>query len=189
MPAKDYALSFSGEEGSEPQGGSEPRFLVIGQVVSPVGLRGELKVDVMTDFPERFALLRTVYLGEEMTPYTLSGADLRPSGRQVVLRLQGCKTIEQAEELRGQMVWIPIEEAVVLPEGQYYVHQVLGLAVETEAGEPLGRLKEVLATGSNDVYVVSDGQREVLIPVLEEVILNVDLAAHKMVVHLPEGLI
>ena len=94
-----------------------------------------------------------------------------------------------AEALRGKLVWIPIEEAMPLAAGQYYVHQVLGLAVETEDGDALGILREVLVTGSNDVYVVHDGTREVLIPVLKDVIRRVDLAERKMIVRLPAGLL
>jgi 16S rRNA processing protein RimM len=163
--------------------------LIVGKIAGPSGLRGAVKVDVMTDFPERFSALDTVYLGDEMAPYRLRGAEVRKGGRQVVLRFHGCDTREQADDLRGRLIWIPIEEAMPLEEGLYYVHQVLGLKVQTEAGEPLGTLNEVLVTGSNDVYVVNDGEREVLIPVLQDVIREVDLAGRRMIVRLPEGLL
>lgn len=189
MPGEGYALSFPGNEGSEPTDGSEPRFLVVGKIVGPSGLKGAVKAEVMTDFPDRFRLLETVYLGDELAPHRLLSFDLRKQGQQAILRFEGFASREQAETLHGKLIWIGAEEAMPLEEGLYYVHQVLGLKVETEAGNPLGVLTEVLFPGSNDVYVVSDGEREILLPVLQDVIRQVDLAGRKMVVRLPEGLL
>jgi len=194
MPGEGYVLSTGNEssmgtEGSGLTSGSEPRFIAIGQVTGSFGVRGELKVAVMTDFPERFSALKTVYLGEEQKPYALLSSRVQREGRQVLLRLGGVLDCDQADKLRGQMIYIPVEQAMPLEEGQYYIYQILGLSVETEAGEPLGLLTEVLLIGSNDVYVVSDGSREILIPALEDVILTVDLPARKMIVRLPDGLL
>lgn len=189
MTGKDEALSFPGDEGSGPYNGSEPRFLVVGKIVRAVGLRGAVKAQVMTDFPDRFGLLETVYLGNELSPHRLRGFELRKNGSEVILHFQGCDNRDQAEDLCGEFIWIPGEEAMPLPDRQYYVHQVLGLEVETEDGVSLGVLTEVLFTGSNDVYVVNDGEHEILIPVLEDVILEVDLTIRKMIVRLPEGLL
>jgi len=189
MPGEGYALSFPGGEGSGPQGGSEPRFLVVARILGAFGLRGEVRAEIMTDFPERFELLETVYLGDELAPYRLRGHRQLKGGRQVALAFEGGTDRSFAETLRGKLVWIPIAEAMPLDDGQYYVHQVLGLNVETEEGEPLGQLREILVTGSNDVYVVHDGTREVLIPVLKDIIRRVDLAERKMVVRLPAGLL
>ena len=189
MPGEGYALSFPGGEGSGPQGGSEPRFLVVARILGAFGLRGEVRAEIMTDFPERFELLETVYLGDELAPYRLRGHRQLKGGRQVALAFAGGTDRNFAETLRGKLVWIPIAEAMPLAEGQYYVHQVLGLTVETEDGAALGLLHEVLVTGSNDVYVVHDGTREVLIPVLKDVIRRVDLAERKMIVRLPAGLL
>lgn len=188
MPGEGYALSFSGDEGSGPPDGSELRFLIVGKIIGASGLKGAVKAEVMTDFPDRFQRLETVYLGDDFAPYRLLGSDLRKNGRQVILRFDGLTSREEAEKLHGKWIWISTEEAMPLAEGVYYIHQVLGLRVETEEGEQLGLLTEVLCPGANDVYVVSDGEREVLLPALEEVIRQVDLAARKMVVRLPEGL-
>lgn len=189
MPGEGYMLPFPGDEGSGPQDGSEPRFLIIGQIVGAAGLKGAVKVDVMTDFPERFESLKSIYLGDELALTQIVRAELRKNGRQIVLQLEGCENRTQAEGLRGKLLQIPAEEAVPLEEGLYYVHQVLGLNVETESGESLGVLSEVLFTGSNDVYVVTGEGRELLIPVLEEVIREVDLDRRKIIVRLPEGLV
>lgn len=189
MPGEVYMLVDSGDEGSGASSGSEPRFLLIAQVARPVGLHGMVKANVLTDFPERFAGLGTVYLGESHDPHVVLRCELRAGGRQAVLQFAGISTRTEAEAIRGQEVWIPIEESLPLEEDRYYVYQVLGLSVETEAGEPLGVLTEVLVTGGNDVYVVSGEGREVLVPVLADVIKHVDLEARKMVVTLPAGLL
>lgn len=188
MPGEGNSVSLPGDGGSGPHGGSEPRFLVIGRIASAVGLRGAVKALVMTDFPDRFGLLETIYLGDELAPHRIRSYELRRKGQHVVLRFQECQDREQAERLRGKLIWIPSALAMPLPEGQYYVHQLLGLEVETEEGERLGALKEVLFPGGNDVYVVGDGEHEVLIPALRDVILQVNLAVRRMVVRIPEGL-
>jgi 16S rRNA processing protein RimM len=163
--------------------------LVIGQIVSPFGVRGAVKIEIMTDFPHRFGLLRTIYVGDKLVPHELTSFRLRTDQRHAILQLSGCHTRDEAEGLRDQMIWVPREQAMPLEKGQYYVFQVVGLTVQSDTGETLGKLTEVIFTGSNDVYVVQKDGREILVPVLEDVILNVDLAARIMIVHLPDGLV
>ncbi len=168
---------------------SSPRYLIIGRVIKPHGLRGEVAVEIMTDFPDRFALLDTVYLGEEKTPFALKRFRLY-KGR-ALLKLAGCDTREAAEDLRGQLVQIPIEQAMPLGEDEYYIHQVIGLEAWTTKGEFLGRVSEVLSTPANDVFVVQDekSSREILIPAIEDVVVKVDLKERKLVIEPMEGLI
>ena len=167
---------------------SSPRYLAIGRVVGAFGIRGEVKVEVHTDFPERFHQLKRVYLGEgdDLRPMAVLGARLH-KGR-FLLRLEGCSDRTAAEGLRGQWLYIPIEEAMPLAEDEFYVHEVLGLRVETPAGEFLGYIQEVLFTGSNEVFVVKDDEGELLIPVLEDVVLEIDRAGKRVLVTLPPGL-
>lgn len=166
----------------------KPRpYIIIGRVVRPWGTRGEVKVEIMTDFPHRFALLKRVYLGREATPFALKGFKLHKGW--AILKLAGCDDRTAAEKLRGKLVQIPMEEAMPLGEDEYYVYQIVGLTVWTTKGERLGRVTEVLSTGSNDVYVVRDGEREILIPAIEDVVKEIDLAGGRMVVELMEGLI
>jgi 16S rRNA processing protein RimM len=186
MPRRNDLSSVAG---SGPSYGSEPQFLVIGQILAPFGIRGAVKVEVMTDFPDRFRGLRTVYLGDKHAPHEVRLAEVRESGRQAILQFKGFDNPEDAAVLRGQLIFIPIEDAIPLEEGQYYVHQVVGLTVQTDTGETLGVVADVLFTGGNDVYVVEKDGHEVLIPVVEDVILNVDLPAGTMLVRLPPGLI
>lgn len=174
---------------------AEPRFLVIGRVVGAHGLRGELRVEIHTDFPEHFEVLETVYLGDDSTtglgrgePRHFHLERCRFHKGRAIVKLAGCETRSDAERLRGQWVQIPIEHARPLDEDEYYEYQIVGLEVWTDEGERLGRITEVLYTGSNDVYVVTGPEGEILIPALEDVVLQVDLEAGRIVVSLMEGL-
>ncbi|MBC8264225.1 MAG: 16S rRNA processing protein RimM [Anaerolineales bacterium] len=183
-------LDRSGMAGSKPgetDNRSGPRYLVIGRVAKPWGMWGEVKVEVMTDFPDRFSLLRKVYLGPEAVPFALKGFRLHKGA--ALLKLEGCHDRTTVEKLRGQLVQIPIEEAIPLEQDEYYEHQIVGLAVWTAGGEYLGKVDEVISTGANDVYLVRGEGREVLIPAIEDVVLEINLAQGRMVVELMEGLI
>lgn len=165
----------------------EPRYLVIGRVLAPWGVRGEVKIAVLTDWPERFALLKRIYLGKELRPYLLERFRLHKD--KAILKLGGCDSREAVERLRGQFVQVPVEEAMPLGEDEYYEYQIVGLSVWTREGEYLGQVREVLYTGANDVYVVRGEGREVLIPAIEDVVLEVNLEEGRIIVELMEGLI
>jgi 16S rRNA processing protein RimM len=153
--------------------GSDPKYLVIARIVSPQGNKGEVKTEVVTDFPERFASTPAVYLGEEYRRYELDGYRLQ--GRVAVLKLRDVESMEQAERLRGDLVHVPEEEAVELPTGHYFWHQIMGLRVVTVEGETIGTVDDILETGSNDVYVVHGPGGEQLIPAIKDVVKGIDL--------------
>ena len=179
----------SGEQGRAP----EPRFLAIGRVVGIHGVRGELKVEILTDDPHRFGLLQQVLVGledQEPVPWILEGYRLHKG--HALLKLQGCDDRTAAEALRGYYIQVHFEDALPLEEDEYFEHQIVGLQVWTAAGELLGEVAEILYTGANDVYVVrggSPGRRDILIPAIEDVVLKVDLDGGRLVVELPEGLL
>lgn len=176
----------SGQQGHAP----EPRFLAIGQVIGVHGLRGELKVKILTEDPTRFRLLKRVLIGlegEEPQPRRLEGHRLHQG--QALLKLEGCDDRETGQALRGHFVLIPLAEAIPLGEGEYWEHQIVGLAVWSEAGELLGEVVEILYTGANDVYVVRNPDGEILIPAIAGVIREVDLEGGRLLVQLPEGLV
>lgn len=173
---------------------SEPRFLAVGQVVGAHGIRGEVKVQVLTDEPGRFGRLEQVWLGtaddEEPLPWPLEGYRLHKG--QALLKLQDCDDRNTAETLQGYLVQVPIEQALPLEEGEFYEHQIVGLEVWTSAGEHLGQVEEILYTGANEVYVVRNahpGRAEILLPAIEDVILEIDPQARRLVVELIEGLV
>jgi 16S rRNA processing protein RimM len=170
----------------------EPRFLAIGQIVGLHGVRGELKVEVLTDDPHRFGRLDEVFIGpdgEDAVAWPVSGYRLHKA--RVLLKLEGLDERTAAETFRGLLVQIPAEEVAPLEEDEYYEHQILGLEVWTRAGEYLGRIEEILYTGANEVYVVRDAKLdrgEILIPAIGDVVLAVDLEAGRMEIDLMEGL-
>ena len=170
----------------------EPRYLVVGQIAGAHGLYGEIKVDLLTDDPHRFQELDHVFLGkegDEPSPLALKGYRLH-QGR-VLLQLESCTDREQAQSLRGLLVQVPREEAIPLEEDEYFEYQILGLAVWTSEDEYLGTIEEIIYTGANEVYVIrgqAPGPREILIPAIEKVVLEVDLEAGRMTVQVPEEL-
>lgn len=182
-------------EGSSP---SEPLFLAVGRVLRPHGLRGEIRVEIHTDYPDRFALYRQVYLAptrpergllvaSEGTAYELEGYRFHQNA--VLLKLEGIDDRTQAEDLRELWVWIPAEEAAPLEAGEFFVHQMLYMHVVTTKGETLGEIVDVIETGANLVYVVRGPHGEILLPDTDEVVLDIDVEAGQMTVHLIEGLL
>jgi 16S rRNA processing protein RimM len=162
-------------------------WIAVGQVAGVFGPRGEIKVRPLGRFPQRFRELRHVYVGEEHRPAVV--LQRRLGDKSVVLRLDMLTSREAARDLIGTYLYVPESEAIQLPKGEYFVHQIVGLDVVTAEGEALGSIADVLQTGSNDVYVVQGPRGEVLVPALKDVIQNIDLDAGTMTVALPPGLV
>jgi len=157
--------------------------VTVGRVLAPHGIRGELKVQPLTDFPERFDAGSSLWLnGEERI--VQRG---RRAGRHVILKLRGLETRNQAEALRGAELTVP-EAAELNEEGVYYLHDIIGLPVFDTNGAALGKLAEVFSTGSTDVYVVRGDQGELLLPALDDVVTEVDIAGGHILVSVPEGI-
>lgn len=165
---------------SEPQ----PQHVAVGRIVAPWGVRGHIKVEPLTDFPQtRFA--RNAVLWLLGSPHAVE--EMRWHGKHALLKLTGIDSREAAQELRDTLLEIPEEELHSLEGGQYYQFQIVGLEVYTMDGQHLGRVDEVLTLASNDVYVVHGPQGEILLPALDDVIIRVDLAQGRMEVDPPEG--
>jgi 16S rRNA processing protein RimM len=159
---------------------NETDWATIGQVVALFGVRGELKVRLLTDIPNRFADLETVYVGAKHTSYSIQS--VRPyKGEMIVLKLSGVDNANAAEPLRNQELSIPLSELAMLPPNSYYQHDILGLQVLTLDGRVLGQIVEIIVTGSNDVYNIKkpDGYH-VLIPAIKDVIKQIDLIRRTM---------
>jgi 16S rRNA processing protein RimM len=155
--------------------------------VGAFGIRGELKVRIDTDDPERFALLDKVYLGERRVRFEVDSSRLHQ--RNALMTLRGIADRDAAEKWRGAYVYIDVADALPLEEGEYYHHQVVGLAVSTEEGEDLGRVTEILTTGANDVFIIQGPRGEILLPHIADVVLDVNLDAGTITVRVPEGLL
>ena len=166
----------------------EPAFLAVGKVRRPHGVSGDVLVEVFTDFPERLQTKATVYAGENHIPLVISRQRYHNDG--TLLAFDGFYTPEQVGRFRNQILYIKSGEAIELPEGEFYFHELLGLSVTDETGEHLGEVTEIVETGANDVYVVTNAAgRELLLPAIAEVILDVNLVLKSMKVHLLPGLL
>jgi 16S rRNA processing protein RimM len=164
--------------------------ITIGKVLKPHGVRGELKIEPLTDHAGRFTGLRRVFLTDRSgAPRECAVKAVRYAGTTPLLQLAACDTPEKARELVGRLVQVPEEEAVPLPEGQYYWFELIGMEVESESGECLGRIVDIFPTGSNDVYVMRAGKREIYLPATKEVIRQVDRNTKRMVIHVLDGLL
>lgn len=160
------------------------QLVVVGQIVAPHGVRGDVRVFPLTDFPDRFSKTKQVIL-EDNTAIPVESAKFHK--KFVLLKLRGINTMTDAEKLRGKLLYVRRQDAVKLPEGHFYHFDIIGLKVFNENGLYLGQITDILTTGSNDVYVVEhDGQRPILIPALKEVVLEIDIAEGQMKVKLQE---
>ena len=164
--------------------------ITIGKAVKPFGVKGEMKIEPMTDFPERFKDLHRVYLvspaGKELVCEVQS---LRYAGGVPYLLFSGYDSPEKAKTLNGWFLKVPEEEAVRLPEGSYYWFELVGMEVVSEGGEKLGTITEVFETGSNDIYVMKRGTKETYLPATKEIVKHIDRKAKRMVIHLVDGLL
>ena len=170
----------------EPQRTSDlDDFVSVGRVIAASGVRGEFKVESLSDDPSRFLPGAAVYLNGSLT--TVERSSKAKWGLR--LKLEAVNDRTHAESLRGASLTVSRDEVRLLPEGSYYHFQIIDIEVRTEGGEHLGRVREVLTTGANDVYVVRDrAGGELLLPALKEVVLDVNLDDNRMLVRLPEGL-
>jgi 16S rRNA processing protein RimM len=162
----------------------EPLFLAVGILCRPHGVKGEILMDVLTDFPERLGRNKLVYVGEEHEPFRIE--HLRPQDKALLVTFTGIEDADQAGLLRNKQVYMRADSLPELPEGTYYHHQLIGLVVVDNNGQKLGILTEILETGANDVYVVVSAEGvETLLPAIESVILGVDLERQEMRVKPP----
>jgi 16S rRNA processing protein RimM len=166
---------------------TKPDYLIIAEIVGVFGLKGEVKANILTEFPERFKALKTVYVGPEHRPCAIESA--RFSRNQVILKLGGCDDPAAAGELRKALLFVPVEEAMPLPEDQFYHYQLVGLDVWTTGGEFVGKIVEVLAYTANDILVVQREGGEVLIPAIKDVVKVVDLENGRMEIEALPGLL
>ena len=163
----------------------EPEFITIGEIVATRGTKGKVKVEIATDFPQRFAPSAMVYINRQ--PMIIDSRERHKN--QIIIKLRTVDSIERAQELRGQFVEIHRSQVYPLPEGQYYHFQLIGLEVWTTQGELVGSITEVLTGKSNDNYVVRSARGEILIPAIDEVIKSVDLDKRRVTIEAIEGLL
>ena len=158
----------------------------MGQIKGSWGLRGDLKVESLTDSPSRFSPGSVLYLNGAPTKVERS----RSAKGSLLVKLDSVTDRATGEKLRGRFLTVPRSEVQPLAEDTYYHFEIIGLSVWSDEGELLGQVRDILQTGSNDIYVVVDctSRKELLIPARTEVVREVSVTDGKMTVRLPDGL-
>lgn len=163
--------------------------LEVGQIVNTYGIKGFVKVVPLVDNNKQFKSFKTLYIQNKNGIKELFIEEVKFSKNLVLLKFKGIETIEHAEELRNYYLQAKRSD-IKLEKGAYFIVDLIGLEVYTENGELLGILKEVLQPGANDVYVVEDEtNKQILLPVIPDVIKNIDIEGKKVIIKLMEGLI
>jgi 16S rRNA processing protein RimM len=160
-------------------------YITIAQILAPWGVKGKLRVEVITDFPQHLAPHSKVYV--DRRPMTIAATEWHKG--QALIKLEGTDSLEDAEGLRGKALEIHHSQLESLPEGQYYHFQLIGLEVWTTEGKLLGKVVRILSSPGNDNYVVSSEKGEILIPAIEDVVKSIDLERGRMTIEAIKGLL
>jgi 16S rRNA processing protein RimM len=167
------------------------RLVVIGEIVRPHGLRGQVRVTPLTDDPNRFEGLESCVVWDaardrrEVRRITTA----RRQGSSVVLALADCDSVDAAQALAGRLLAVPEALARDPGPGRFYPWQLTGCLVTTEDGREVGRVTGIERSPAHDLWVVADGAREHLVPAVPEIVLEVDLAGRRVVIKPPDGLL
>ncbi|WP_413380073.1 ribosome maturation factor RimM [Alkalihalobacillus sp. 1P02AB] len=166
----------------------------VGKVVNTHGVKGEVRVIASTDFAEeRFAIGQELMVQDAQTKekVLVTVASHRKHKNFDLLTFEGFPNINLVERFKGELLYVSDQFLEELDEHEYYYHEIIGCQVVTEDGEVLGKIKEIIETGANDVWVVQrlEGGKDVLIPYIEQVVQKIDVDEKKITVHLLEGLI
>ncbi len=162
--------------------------IAVGKVIRPHGIGGVVKVLSYSDDPTRLERVAQLYVGQnDSSPRGARVVGYQ--GRYILLKLEGSETREEANTLRGSDLRARVEDLPPLADGEYYVHDIVGLDVLLPGGEPVGTIVEVLSLPAGDVYVVETGEKRAMIPAVREFVKSVDLEGRRMVVEPPPGLL
>lgn len=165
----------------------------VGKIVNTHGIKGEIKVLSYTDFPEvRFAKGSELMIVPEDggKPVDVTVQSSRLHKNMYIIKLDGYDNINDVEKFKGSILKVGKEHLVELPEDEYYFHEIIGCTVVTDEDKELGVVTEILTPGANDVWVVQPkGGKSILIPVIDDVVLDVDIPNQKILVHIMEGLL
>lgn len=162
-------------------------YVYLGKVANTHGVRGDIKINPYVNNFERFKKLKKIYIGSDTATFTVVGC--KQAKNQIILQLKESNSFEDAAALKNKEVFIERKDAVKLPEGEHFVFDLVKCDIYQD-GELIGHLRDVLATGSNDVYIVErPGKKDLLIPALKSVVLNIDIENKRIDVKLPSGLL
>ncbi|EOD00958.1 ribosome maturation factor RimM [Caldisalinibacter kiritimatiensis] len=162
-------------------------YIQVGKIINTHGIKGEVKVLPLTDDMTRFEDLNSVFIGDNNTEVEIEKVWYKK--KFVILKFRDYDNINDVLSFKNKFVLIHESEAVELPEDTYFIFQIVGLEVYNVEGVKIGKIKEVLQPGANDVYVVKDGSKEYLLPAIKEVVKEIDLEQKKMIIDPLEGMI
>lgn len=164
-------------------------FLEVGKIINTHGLRGDVKIVTWTDYPEDFEEIDKVYIRRKTGDEVLTITNIKYQKNNIIVKFKEIADINEAEKYKNLVVWADREDLPQLPEGAHYIADLIGLDVVDEDGNLVGKLVDVFNTGANDIYDVKrDGKKNLLLPVIDEVVKDIDLDAKKITVHIMEGL-
>ena len=164
--------------------------IAIGRISKPIGTRGEVKITPFTHDRRRFENLPAVWLGHSAANVERKKIlNARIDARHVVLALDGVETVEEAEKTRGVFLFVPKEEVAAPQNGSYFVDDVIGCTVVTEDQTVVGTVTDLLSLPMNDVWVVRNGPKEILIPAVKAFIRRVDVEQKRIMIHALDGLL
>ncbi len=162
----------------------------VGHITKTHGLKGEVKLKPSLTDPSLVQDVRRARIvGDDGDSVETVLEKVRRQGGRWIVKFKDFKTIEQAQDLVGRSLEVYCEDFQPLPEGEYYWFQIEGLQVFDEAGRYYGTVNEIIVTGSNDVYVVQDGDKELLLPMIDSVVKSIDPKENKLIFHIIEGLL
>ncbi|WP_046215336.1 ribosome maturation factor RimM [Paenibacillus wulumuqiensis] len=169
------------------------QWLMVGKIVNTHGIRGELKIYPNTDFPEvRFAPGNKLQMVHEETGASqqVEVQSSRLQKNMYVIRFKGFGNINDVEKYKGWVLKVSKDDTVELEEDEYYFHEIIGCEVVTDEGQSLGVITEILTPGANDVWVVKPAKgKDILIPYIHDVVLDINVDEKKITVHVMEGLL
>ena len=165
-------------------------FVIIGRVIKPHGIHGAISVFPMTDDPERFSLLKSVFVGDgESKRFSFDVENIVIRNRDVIVKLHGVNTRDQAESLRGSFFEIRRKECMPLEDDAHYIFELVGMEVKTVDNQSIGTIVDVIDYPANDVYVVESEKGEILIPVIHDVVKSIDKSQGIVTIAPIEGLL
>ncbi len=166
------------------------QYFEIGQIVNTFGIKGMVKVNPFTDDISQFEEMETILVDKKGNLLEIQIEEVKYSKNQVLLKLKGIETVEEAEKYRNCYLKLPREKARKLPKNTYFIADLIGLEVYTEEGKLLGKVDDIYNTGASDIYVIKDELgKQILLPAIKDVIKQIDLEQEKIVVHLLDGLV
>ena len=165
-------------------------FITIGKVVSTQGNKGEFKVLPLTDSADRFKNITSIFIRKNINRKTLNIEKIRFKENMVILKAKDIENIEEARMIVGSFLEVERKNAVKLPKDTYFIFEIIGLEVYDENDIFLGKIENVISTGSNDVYIVKgENKNELFIPAIREVVKNVNLEKKRITINMVDGLI